>query len=102
MTHPLEDSYDKLDRADEHLESIKGEIQRFLETNPYSVVTNNYPGSMNKIHVIATAKIREDTPRRLRVLIGEFFSEIQRARKESELNSSGSHTLLPDDWPVGF
>lgn len=73
MTHPLEDCYDKLDRADDHLKSIKGEVQRFLETDPYSVVVNSYPGSMNKLHIIAAAKVHRETPRELRILIGEFF-----------------------------
>ena len=77
MTHPLEDSYDKLDRADEHLESIEGEIKRFLGREPYRVVGKLYPGSPGKLHYIATGKIREQPPRKLKVLIGEFCHNLR-------------------------
>jgi len=77
MTHPLEDSYDKLGRADEHLESIEGEIKRFLEREPYRVVGQLYPGSPGKLHYIATGKIREQPPRQIKILIGEFCHNLR-------------------------
>jgi hypothetical protein len=77
MTHPIEDCYLKLDRADEHLESIEREIQGFLEREPYGVVGKFYPGSPGNLSYIASGKVREQPPRKLKVLIGEFCHNLR-------------------------
>lgn len=77
MTYPLEDCYLKLDRADEHLQMIKDEIQRFLDRKPYYVVGQAYPGSPGKLHYIATGKVREQPPKQLRVMIGDFLHNLR-------------------------
>jgi hypothetical protein len=77
MTHPLEDCYLKLDRADEHLEAIKTEIQGFLDREPYYVVGQLYPGSPGKLHYLATGKVRAQPPKKLRVLIGDFLHNLR-------------------------
>ena len=77
MAHLLEDCYDKLDRPDEHLESIESTIQGFLKSEPYKVVGQFYPGSAGNLSYIASGKVRELPPRKLEVLIGEFCHNLR-------------------------
>lgn len=77
MSQLLEDCYLKLDRADEHLEAIKGEINSFLARDPYSIVGQLYPGSPGNASFIATGKVHEQPPQKLKILIGEFCHNLR-------------------------
>lgn len=70
MSHPLQDFRLKLNRADGHLETLKGEIDAWFEKQPYGV-TGKYDAGPPEKYVLYL-RFFEPLPRKWGLLIGEF------------------------------
>lgn len=70
MSHPLADFRLKLNRANSHLDSLKGEIDAWLKRHPYGVTGKYDPGPPEKY--ILYLRFFEPIPQEWGLLIGEF------------------------------
>lgn len=70
MAHPLADFRLKLNRANSHLETLKGQINAWFEKQPYGVTGKYDPGPPEKY--ILYLRFFDPPPRDWGLLIGEF------------------------------
>lgn len=76
MTHPLQDCYDRLDRAYEHLMALHGEIESFFELQPYRF--DRERGADGTSYIIR-ANVVEEPPESLALIVGNCLQSTRSA-----------------------
>src|SRR4051812_4911547 len=71
----------KLDRAKEHIETFRGELETFLERNPkpFAVRTDKKPGAGNAVEYTLYAIVRAEPPKELALPIGDAVQNMRAA-----------------------
>lgn len=73
--------YLKLDRANEHIETVRSQTKTFLERHPAPLDfrTDETPGPNKSVEYVLYAVIREEPPRELALFIGDAIQNIRNA-----------------------
>ena len=99
MAHPLDGVRAKLERADEHLEILYGEVARFLYGKPYELVLEY---DAENVTWIVHMRIHRDPPIRIATVAGDCIHNLRSALDhlvyalvEKAEGTPGKHTRFP-------
>src|SRR5262249_51124171 len=73
MNHPLDGARLKASRAQEHLEALRLEIGRYLDTRPYEVPVEEKGGMVN----VGPVTIKAEPPPRLSCILGDCVGSLR-------------------------
>jgi len=74
MTHPLDSTYLKVERAQEHLKALDGEVEAFLDSNPFHMFRERNPRNG---HYIFSGHWSKQPSGRLGLLLGDWANNLR-------------------------
>jgi hypothetical protein len=87
--HPLDDAWLKIERANEHLDTLAASIQQFFESNPYSISRNEIT-LIGEKHLQYFIKPNLTLPKEFSLIVGDVLSN---------LRSSLDYVVWQLSWP---